>query len=117
MFSLITLQGFPTAITLSGISFVTTLPAPITTLFPIVTPGRIIAPPPIQTLSPIITGAVLVLQNQMNHPLLTLQNDPPHLSNEKPYISAHWMQSKRCHRVALFPKSGKPNWCDTVAPI
>ena len=49
--------------TLSGIFFVTTLPAPITTLFPIVTPGMIMAPPPIHTLSPIITGAVCVLQN------------------------------------------------------
>ena len=39
MISLTILQGFPTAITLSGRSFVTTLPAPITTLFPIVTPG------------------------------------------------------------------------------
>ena len=63
LFSFITLHGFPTAITLSGMSFVTTLPAPITTLSPIVTPGRMRAPPPIQTLSPIVTGAVLVLQN------------------------------------------------------
>ena len=40
-----------------------TLPAPITTLFPIVTPGRMITPPPIHTLSPMVTGAVWVLQN------------------------------------------------------
>ena len=30
---------------LAGISFVTTLPAPITLLSPIVTPGRIVTPP------------------------------------------------------------------------
>lgn len=62
-FARITLQGLPAAITLSGISLVTILPAPITTLSPIVTPGKIIAPPPIHTLFPMITGAVCVLQN------------------------------------------------------
>ena len=36
----ITLHGFPTATVLDGISLFTTLPAPITTLFPIVTPGK-----------------------------------------------------------------------------
>jgi len=34
-------------------SFTTTLPAPITEFFPIVTPGTIIVPAPIQTFSPI----------------------------------------------------------------
>ena len=52
----ITLQGFPTAIELLGIFFVTILPEPITTLSPIVMPGFIIAPPPIQTLLPIVIG-------------------------------------------------------------
>ena len=50
--SFITLQGFPTAITFDGISFVTTLPAPITTLSPMLTPGSTITFPPIQTLLP-----------------------------------------------------------------
>ena len=36
-----TLQGLPTATTLSGMSFVTTLPAPITVFLPIVTPFKI----------------------------------------------------------------------------
>lgn len=53
-----TLQGFPKASTLSGISLVTTLPAPIVTLLPIVTPGKIIEFPPIHTLSPMVTGFV-----------------------------------------------------------
>ena len=53
---LITLAGLPTAIESSGISFVTTLPAPIMHRFPIVTPGQIIAPPPIQQSSPIVIG-------------------------------------------------------------
>ena len=35
----------------------TTLPAPITDLSPIVTPGHTIAPPPIQTSEPIVTSA------------------------------------------------------------
>jgi len=51
-----TLQGFPTAKTLSGTSLVTTLPAPIVTLLPMVTPGSMTVLPPIQTLSPIFTG-------------------------------------------------------------
>ena len=38
--SLITRAGTPTARELSGISLFTTAPAPITTLFPMVTPGR-----------------------------------------------------------------------------
>ena len=52
----ITLQGFPAATTLSGISLVTTEPAPIVTLLPIVTPGSIVTLPPIHTLSPTLTG-------------------------------------------------------------
>src|SRR5699024_11925649 len=51
-----TSHGFPKASTLSGISLVTTHPAPMVTLFPMVTPGKIIEFPPIQTLSPIVTG-------------------------------------------------------------
>ncbi len=46
-------QGFPTAMTLAGISLVTMLPAPIVVLFPIVALGQIISPPLIQTSSPI----------------------------------------------------------------
>ena len=52
LISLITLQGLPTATTLSGISLVTILPAPITTFSPIVTPGTITTPAPIQALFP-----------------------------------------------------------------
>ena len=59
-----TRQGDPNAITLSGRLRVTTLPAPMTTLFPMVTPGSKIAPPPIQTSLPITTGAVRVLQKE-----------------------------------------------------
>jgi len=40
----------------AGTSLVTTAPAPITALSPMVTPGRTIAPPPSQTLSPIVIG-------------------------------------------------------------
>ena len=50
-----TFAGFPTAIQFSGISLVTTLPAPIIALSPIDTPGRIILPEPIQTFFPIFT--------------------------------------------------------------
>ena len=49
----ITLAGFPTAIIPSGTSFVTTEPAPITALSPLVTPGRIMLPEPIHTPFPI----------------------------------------------------------------
>lgn len=56
------LQGLPTATTLSGIHFATTDPAPIVTLLPIVTPGRIVTVPPTQTLSPIFTGSAHFLR-------------------------------------------------------
>lgn len=48
--------GLPTATEFSGTFFVTTLPAPITELSPILTPGRIILPEPIQTFLPIQTA-------------------------------------------------------------
>ena len=51
-----TLQGLPTATQPSGISFTTTLPAPMVTLLPMVTPGRMVTDPPIQTWSPMVTG-------------------------------------------------------------
>jgi len=50
------LAGFPIAMESLGISFVTTLPAPMTALSPIVTPGKIVQFPPIQTFLPIVTG-------------------------------------------------------------
>ena len=52
-FTLWILQGFPKAVTLEGISLVTTEPAPIVTLSPIVTPGHMQTLPPIHTLFPI----------------------------------------------------------------
>ena len=59
---LITRQGFPTATQSAGMERVTTLPAPMTLLRPIVTPGKIMAPPPIHTLSSIFMGSANVLQ-------------------------------------------------------
>ena len=49
----IILQGFPTATEFDGTSFVTTLPAPTTTLSPIVIPGNTITPAPSQQFLPI----------------------------------------------------------------
>ena len=46
-----TIAGLPAAITFSGMSEATTLPAPITLFFPIVTPLQIVAPSPTQTFS------------------------------------------------------------------
>ena len=60
-----TRAGLPTASESEGISRETTLPAPIVTLSPIVTPGRMTAFPPIQTLSPIVTGAVVERQKSI----------------------------------------------------
>ena len=54
--SFITLHGFPTATLFDGISLFTTLPAPITTLSPMVTPGRTTTFPPIHTLFPTLIG-------------------------------------------------------------
>lgn|GEM_PF-4694623 len=47
---------YHTATLQSEISFVTTLPAPITTLLPICTPGTTTVFPPSHTLSPIVTS-------------------------------------------------------------
>lgn len=52
----ITLQGFPTATLLGGMLLFTMLPAPITTLSPIVTPGSTTTFPPIHTLLPTFIG-------------------------------------------------------------
>ncbi|KZP19189.1 hypothetical protein FIBSPDRAFT_863133 [Athelia psychrophila] len=51
-----TLAGFPTATLPSGISFVTTAPAPIVTRFPTLIPGKITAFAPIQQSSPMTIG-------------------------------------------------------------
>ena len=55
-----TLQGLPKAVTPSGISETTTLPAPIITSLPIFTPWRITLPAPIHVPSPISTPPVIV---------------------------------------------------------
>ena len=52
----ITLAGFPAAKLFAGTSRVTTLPAPITQLSPIVTPGRIVVFAQIQQFFPTCTG-------------------------------------------------------------
>ena len=52
-----TLQGLPAAMQFEGISLTTTEPAPMVTLSPMVTPGRMVTLPPIHTLSPMVTGS------------------------------------------------------------
>ena len=51
-----TRQGLPTATLLAGMSRVTTLPAPMTQLSPMVTPGKTVQLPPNQTLLPTVIG-------------------------------------------------------------
>ena len=51
-----TRQGLPAAMDIGGMFFVTTLPAPMTLHFPMVTPGRMTLQPPIQQPSSIVTG-------------------------------------------------------------
>ena len=65
-------QGFPTATQFDGRDLFTTLPAPITQLLPIVTPGKMIVPPPIHTSSPIVTGKEPVRKN--NSPEVSSQS-------------------------------------------
>lgn len=55
--SLNTLAGEPTAIVLSGMSFVTTLPAPIIAFSPTVTPATMVTFAPIQAFRFISIGA------------------------------------------------------------
>ena len=57
--SRITLQGEPAAITPAGISFVTTLPAPITLPSPIETPPTTVTLAPSHTFSPSVIGALV----------------------------------------------------------
>ena len=54
--SRITRQGTPAAKLLGGMSRVTTLPAPITQLSPMVTPGQTVTDAPNQQLLPMWTG-------------------------------------------------------------
>ena len=49
-------QGTPAAKWLAGMSRVTTLPAPMTQLSPMVTPGQTVTFAPNQQLLPILTG-------------------------------------------------------------
>ena len=51
-----TTHGLPTATLCEGMSFTTTLPAPMVLPSPIVTPGRIVTLPPIQQFPPMVTG-------------------------------------------------------------
>ena len=53
---LMTLQGLPTAIESEGMSFTTTLPAPMMQRSPMITPGQIVTPPPSQQSSPMVIG-------------------------------------------------------------
>ena len=55
-----TRQGLPAAIVLSGISLVTTLPAPITALSPMVTPCRTVTFAPSHTFLPICIGLAIM---------------------------------------------------------
>ncbi|KAI0971069.1 hypothetical protein F4678DRAFT_91493 [Xylaria arbuscula] len=51
-----TRAGDPIATEKSGMSFVTTLPAPMVQPLPMVTPGMMVVLPPIQQSSPMTTG-------------------------------------------------------------
>ena len=53
---LMTLAGLPAAMQFEGMSFTTTLPAPMVTLSPMVTPGSMVTLPPNQQLLPMVTG-------------------------------------------------------------
>ncbi len=56
--SAITWHGLPTAMESAGMSWVTTAPAPIIELSPMVTPGQITTLPPSHTLLPMVTSAL-----------------------------------------------------------
>lgn len=57
--SLMSRAGTPPTRLLSGTSFVTTAPAAMTTLLPMLTPGRMVHPPPVQTSLPMVMGMAL----------------------------------------------------------
>jgi hypothetical protein len=63
--------GLPAADTWSGMSRTTTLPAPMTAFFPMVTPGQTITPPPSHAFSPIVMGA------DRSHPARRRSWSPP----------------------------------------
>jgi len=53
--------GIPATTMFAGTSFVTTAPTATTELFPMVTPGSMVALDPIYTFSPIVTGEAYVV--------------------------------------------------------
>lgn len=59
-----TRAGTPYATENSGMSLVTSDPAPIVQPFPIVTPGRTVVPAPSQQSSPIVTGRVKTIPSR-----------------------------------------------------
>ena len=61
---------------------VTTLPAPITLPFPMVTPARIMLPPPIHTLSSTVIGNAFVLKN--NFPEFSYKDGTLKVESEEP---------------------------------
>ena len=64
-FSLITLHGEPYATTLSGMSLVTTEPAPIMEFLPILTVCNMFVPIPIVVPSPIVTFPAMLVPGLM----------------------------------------------------
>jgi hypothetical protein len=64
--------GTPLTVTPAGTSFVTTAPAPMMALSPIVTPGRINAPMPINTSFPMVQRPAIEtpIQISQNEPIL-----------------------------------------------
>lgn len=79
--SRITLQGLPTAITLAGISFVTTLPPPMMLLSPIETPGSITTFPPIPDVNVHYRYRISDIPNRLYA--------VPHLQHARPYKYSH----------------------------
>ncbi len=63
-------QGLPTATTFAGISLVTTLPAPIIALSPMVTPGRTVTLPPNHTLLPMEIGRAISINPAVSRCLI-----------------------------------------------
>ena len=81
--------------TLAGMSFVTTLPAPMTLFSPMVTPGQIVTFSPIQTLSRIVTWSQYIyprISGRMGCPTVAMVTAGP---------------NRTCFPTVIIPSSTK----------
>ena len=113
------LHGTPMASIPAGISSVTTLPAAMTALSPMVTPGQICTPMPIQTLLPMVTGLAysspaLRCATSNGWPAVTEISDPTESYDATMTSGLKW--AKKFHRFLCEANTGAIVWWAGAIP-